>query len=57
LGDITFNYLCYGAIGTVVLDKLSVDKILSRFKFSLVKFDTFYPTGIENSRDRREIIL
>jgi hypothetical protein len=39
-----------GDIGTVVLDKLSVDKILSRFQFSLVKFDTFYPTGIENGR-------
>jgi hypothetical protein len=31
--------------GTVVLDSLSVDKVLSRFQFSLVKFDTFYPTG------------
>ena len=36
--------------GTVVLDSLSVDKVLSRFEYSLVKFDTFYPTGDKHAK-------
>ena len=31
--------------GLVQLDKTSFDKIVSKFEYSLVKFDVGYPTG------------
>ena len=31
--------------GLLALDKMSFDKIVSRFQYSLVKFDVGFPTG------------
>ena len=31
--------------GLLALDKLSFDKIVNRFEYSLVKFDVGFPTG------------
>ena len=34
--------------GLVQLDKIDFDKIVSKFDYSLVKFDTSYPTGVKH---------
>ena len=31
--------------GLIALDQLSFDKIVSKFEYSLIKFDVGYPTG------------
>ena len=34
--------------GLVQLDQIDFDKIVSKFDYSLVKFDTSYPTGVKH---------
>ena len=36
---------CQVLEGLLPLDKISFDKITSKFEFSLIKFDVGYPTG------------
>ena len=45
LAFLVFDVRAQGMEGLVQLDTISFDKIVTKFEYSLIKFDVGYPTG------------